>query len=164
MNASTEIYEEAVAAIAAGRFGEGARLAYEAAFVAVVDAASRHGVSGVNDDEAAAEFLIRLDNPPYPLEEWHKHYDPTGRNPMPIPAYFAGFGVALSFKKHAATLVQQPDGESALHWDQDEYALYLTVVQVLIDDLNNAARPNDGAATPLLSCIKSAGARSEASQ
>ena len=61
----TEIYKQAADAIAAGRFREGSRLAYEAAFAATVDAAARHNAPCASDADAG-EFLIWLDNPPFP--------------------------------------------------------------------------------------------------
>ena len=136
----TKIYEQAADAIAAGRFREVSRLAYEAAFAATVDAAARHNAPCASDAEAD-EFLLWLDNPPFPLEEWHKHYDLTGKNLLPIPKFTASFRVALSFRKHAETLAKQPDGDCAFYWDEDEYALYLTAVKGLINDLENA-HPN----------------------
>ena len=77
----------------------------------------------------------------FPPEEWHKHYDPTGKNLLPLLEFTAGFRVALSFRKHAETLARQPDGDCALYWDEDEYALYLAAVKGLINDLKNA-HPN----------------------
>ena len=100
----TKIYEQAAGTIAAGRIKEGSRLAYEAAFAATVAAAARHNAPCESDSDAR-EFLVWLDNPPFPLDEWHKHHDPTGKNPMPIPEYTAGFDVALSFREHTKTLV-----------------------------------------------------------
>ena len=140
MSIPAKIYEQAANAITAGRIREGSWLAYEAAFAATAAAAAGHN-SPCESDADAGEFLVWLDNLPFPLEEWHRHYDPTGENPMPIPEFTAGFDVALSFREHAETLAKQPDVDCALYWDKDEYLLYLTAVKGLINDLKNA-HPN----------------------
>ena len=136
MPTPTEMLEQATAEINAGRVREGARLAYEAVFTAVSAAAARNQVPCHNDEDAE-EFLFRLDDPPFDPDDWHKHYDPTGQEMLPMLEFTAGFDIALAYKQHAEAPLTD--------WQPEEYTLFLPVVAGLIEDLKEAQLPKEAA-------------------
>ena len=136
MPTPTEMLEQATADIDAGRLREGARLAYDAVFAAVSAAAARHQVPCHNDEDAA-EFLIRLDNPPFEPGDWYKHYDPTFQTMLPMLEFTAGFDIALAYKQHGKASMD--------YWQPEEYAGYLIAVAGLIEDLEEAQLPQESA-------------------
>ncbi len=134
-----ETLEAASAEIAAGRVQKGARLAYEAAFRAVADAAKRHK-RPCETIEDARKFVCWLEGLPSepndpvdnaPLFDWDEDGQPI---PLPAPEFIAAFDVAESFKHH---------GESPLeltHWEPDGYAFYLPAIRWLVVELETAQR------------------------
>ena len=134
MPTPTEMLEQAADAMDAGRVREGARLAYEAVFAAVSAAAARNHVTCHNDEDAE-EFLIRLDDPPFPPGDSYKHYDPTFQTTLPTFDFTAGFDVALAYKQHAEAPLTD--------WQPEEYAGYLIAVAGLIEDLKEAQLPQE---------------------
>ena len=134
-----ETFDAASADIAAGRVQEGARLAYEAAFRAVADAAKRHQ-RPCNTIEDARDFVRWLDGLPTEPEDWLRHsiiFDWVGNDDapqLPAPEFIGAFNVAESFKHH---------GESPLeltYWEPDEYAIFLPAIQWLVAELKTARR------------------------
>ena len=136
-----ETLEAASAEIAAGRVQEGARLAYDAAFRAVADAARRHK-RPCETIEDARDFVQWLDGLPAEPEDWLRDtiiFDWVGNDEapqLPIPEFIAAFSVAESFKHH---------GESPLeltYWEPDEYAIFLPGIQWLVEEMETA-QPRD---------------------
>ena len=134
-----ETFEAASADIAAGRVQEGARLAYEAAFQAVADAAKRHK-QPCETIEDAREFVRWMEGFPDEPFDWAKDspifdWVKDDNAPLlPIPEFIGAFDIAESFKHH---------GESPLeltHWEPDEYAFYLPAVRWLVEEMETAQR------------------------
>ena len=136
-----ETLEAASAEIAAGRVQKGARLAYEAAFRAVANAAKRHK-RPCETIEDARDFVRWLDGLPTKPGNWLKDTrifdwvnDDQAPQP-PIPEFIGAFGVAEEFKRH---------GEAPLeltHWEPDEYVIFLPAVRELVEKVE-AAEPRD---------------------
>ena len=136
-----ETFEAASAEIAAGRVQEGARLAYEAAFRAVADAAKRHQ-RPCKTVEDARDFVRWMEGFPDEPFNWVKDsriFDwvkDDNAPQLPIPELIGAFSVAESFKHH---------GESPLeltHWEPDEYAIFLPSIRFLVEELETA-QPRD---------------------
>ena len=136
-----ETFDAAAAHIAAGQVREGARLAYDAAFRAVAEAARRHG-RPCETMEDAQNFVRWLDGLPTEPDDWLKDaaifdwvYDDQAPQ-LPIPEFIGAFGVAETFKRH---------GESPAeftNWEPDEYVIFLPAVRWLIEELKTA-QPRD---------------------
>ena len=134
-----ETLDAAADHIAAGRVQEGARLAYEAAFRAVADAARRHK-RPCKTIEDARKFVCWLEGLPSepddpvdnaPLFDCDEAGQPI---PLPAPEFIGAFDVAESFKHH---------GDSPLeltYWEPDEYAMFLPAIQWLVEELETAQR------------------------
>ena len=134
-----ETVEAASAEIAAGRVQEGARLAYDAAFRAVAEAAQRHE-RPCKTIEDARKFVCWLEGLPSEPDDPVDNAplfdrDEEGRPiPLPAPEFIGAFDIAESFKHH---------GESPLeltHWEPDEYAFYLPAIRWLVVELETAQR------------------------
>ena len=134
-----ETFEAASAEIAAGRVQEGARLAYEAAFRAVADAAKRHErpCKTVEDARDFVRWMEGFPDEPFnwvkdsPLFDWLRDENAPQ---LPIPEFIGAFDIAESFKHH---------GESPLeltHWEPDEYAFFLPSIRLLVEELATAQR------------------------
>lgn len=134
-----ETFEAASADIAAGRVQEGARLAYEAAFQAVADAAKRHKrpCETIEDAREFVRWMEGFPDEPFdwakdsPIFDWVKD---DNAPLLPIPEFIGAFDIAESFKHH---------GESPLeltHWEPDEYAFYLPAVRWLVEEMETAQR------------------------
>ena len=136
-----ETLEAAAADIAAGRVQKGARLAYEAAFRAVADAARRHK-RPCKTIEDARKFVCWLEGLPSepddpvdnaPLFDWDEDGQPV---PLPGPEFIGAFDVAEEFKRHAEAPTE------CTSWQPDEYAFYLPAVRWLVEELETA-QPRD---------------------
>ena len=134
-----ETFEAASADIAAGRVQEGARLAFEAAFRAVADAAKRHKrpCETIEDAREFVRWMEGFPDEPFdwakdsPIFDWVKD---DNAPLLPIPEFIGAFDIAESFKHH---------GESPLeltHWEPDEYAFYLPAVRWLVEEMETAQR------------------------
>ena len=139
MDTPIETLEAASADIAAGRVQKGARLAYEAAFQAVADAAKRHErpCKTIEDARNFVQWMEGLPTDPddpmdnAPLFDWDEEGQPI---PLPAPELIGAFDVAESFKHH---------GESPLeltYWEADEYAMFLPAIRWLVKELETAQR------------------------
>ncbi len=133
--------DAATAHIEAGRVQEGARLAYDAAFQAVAEAARRHDrpCETVQD---ARDFVRWLDGLPTEPDEWLKDapifdwLNDDHAPQLPIPEFIGAFDVAEQFKRHAQAPIE------LTHWQPDEYVIFLPAVQWLIEELKTA-QPRD---------------------
>ena len=136
-----ETLEAASAEIAAGRVQKGARLAYEAAFRSVADAARRHGrpCETIEDARDFVRWMEGFPDEPFnwvkdsPLFDWLKDENAPL---LPIPEFIGAFSVAESFKHH---------GEAPLeltHWEPDEYAIFLPSIRFLVEEMETA-QPRD---------------------
>ena len=133
--------EDATAHIEAGLVQEGARLAYDAAFQAVTEAARRHDRS-CKTLEDARKFVCWLEGLP------SEPHDPVDNAPLfdldedgqpillPIPEFIGAFDVAEEFKRHAEAPTELTS------WQPDEYAFYLPAVRWLVGELETA-QPRD---------------------
>ena len=136
-----ETLEAASAEIAAGRVQKGARLAYEAAFGAVSDAAKRHK-RPCETTEDARDFVRWLDGLPTKPGDWLKdtrifdwvHDD--NAPPLPIPEFIGAFGVAEAFKGHGEA---PPE---LTYWEPGEYVMFLPAVRELVEKVETA-EPRD---------------------
>ena len=136
-----ETFDAASANIADGRVQEGARLAYEAAFQAVADAAKRHR-RPCKTIEDARDFVRWMEGFPDEPFDWAKDsrvFDwvkDDNAPQLPIPEFIGAFDIAESFKHH---------GESPLeltHWEPDEYVIFLPAIRFLVEELETA-QPRD---------------------
>ena len=139
MATPVETLEAASAEIAAGRVQKGARLAYEAAFRAVANAAQRHDwpCETIGDARDFVRWLEGLPDEPFdwfkdtPIFDWIKD---DNAPQLPIPEFIGAFNVAEEFKRH---------GEAPLeltHWEPDEYVIFLPAVQWLVEEMETAQR------------------------
>ena len=136
-----ETLEAASAEIAAGRVQKGARLAYEAAFRAVANAAKRHD-RPCETIEDARDFVRWLDGLPTKPGNWLKDtriFDWVNDDQapqLPIPEFIGAFGVAEEFKRHGEVPLE------LTHWEPDEYVIFLPAVRELVEKVE-AAEPRD---------------------
>lgn len=133
--------DAATAHIEAGRVQEGARLAYDAAFQAVAEAARRHD-RPCKTLEDARDFVCWLDGLPMDKVDWLKDapifdwLNDDHAPQLPIPEFIAAFDVAEEFKRHGEAPAELTS------WQPDEYVLFLPGVQWLIEELETA-QPRD---------------------
>ncbi len=136
-----ETMDAAADHIAAGKVREGARLAYDATFRAVAEAARRHD-RPCETVEDARDFVCWLDGLPTDKGDWLKDapiFDwlKDDQAPqLPIPEFIAAFDLAETFKRHAEAPVE------LTHWQPDEYVIFLPGVQWLVRALETA-QPRD---------------------
>ncbi len=136
-----ETLDAAAAHIVAGQVREGARLAYDAAFQAVAEAARRHKrpCETVQD---ARNFVCWLDGLPTDKGDWLKDapifdwLNDDQAPQLPIPEFIGAFDVAEEFKRHAEAPTEFTS------WQPDEYAFYLPAVRWLVEELETA-QPRD---------------------
>ena len=136
-----ETLDAATVHITAGRVQEGARLAYDAAFRAVADAARRHE-RPCKTMEDARDFVRWLDGLPTEPDDWLKDFpifdwiNDDQAPQLPIPEFVGAFGVAETFKRIGETPAE------LTNWEPDEYVIFLPAVQWLIEELKTA-QPRD---------------------
>ena len=136
-----EMFETASDEIAAGRVREGARLAYEAAFQAIADAAQRHDrpCETIEDARAFVRWMEGLPTEPdawlkdVPLLDWFE--DEQG-NLLPIPELIPALDIVEEFKRHAEA---SPELTS---WQPDDYVFYLPAVQWIVEEMKTT-QPRD---------------------
>ena len=134
-----ETLEAASAEIAAGRLQKGARLAYEAAFRAVANAAKRHK-RPCETIEDARKFVCWLEGLPSepddpvdnaPLFDRDEDGQPI---PLPAPEFIGAFDIAESFKHHGQSPIE------LTYWEADEYTMFLPAIQWLVEEMETAQR------------------------
>ena len=136
-----ETLDAATAHIEIGQVREGARLAYDAAFRAVAEAARRHNRPCENIQDAR-DFVRWLDGLPTEPDDWLKDapifdwLNDDHAPQLPIPEFIAAFDVAEQFKRHAEAPVE------LTHWQPDEYVIFLPGVRWLVEELKTA-QPRD---------------------
>ena len=136
-----ETLDAAADHIAAGRFQEGARLAYDAAFRAVAEAARRHQ-RPCKTVEDARKFVCWLEGLPSepddpvdnaPLFDWDEEGQPIL---LPAPEFIGAFDIAEVFKQHAES---PPE---LTYWQPYEYDLFLPAIRWLVEEMETA-QPRD---------------------
>ena len=136
-----ETLEAASEEIAAGRVREGARLAYDAAFQAIADAAQRHD-RPCETIEDARGFVRWMEGLPTDPDDWLKDvplldwFEDEQGNLLPIPELIPALDIVEEFKRHAEA---PPELTS---WQPNEYVFYLPAVQWIVEEMKTA-QPRD---------------------
>lgn len=134
-----ETLEAASEEIAAGRVQEGARLAYDAAFQAIADAAQRHDrpCETIEDARDFVRWMEGLPTEPFdwfkdtPIFDWIKD---DNAPQLPIPEFIGAFSVAEEFKRHAESPLEFTS------WQPEEYVIFLPAIRQLVEEMETAQR------------------------